>query len=443
LSLVETSGPATVDRSDPHERLLAGMVAAASSEGYGRASVARVIERAGVSRATFYEHFADRESCFLAAYRVTLSRVRSTVRAAADAALPLDRPRRVLEALLREVAADPPAARFVLFEALAAPRLVRAEHEALMGDLEAEIQCSLASQDQIEGRLQLSATALRAGVEEVVSSRLLRGEAATLPRLLPDLLAWIEAYRLSPGSPLRPERYWAELGARFPPIPRREPPPPPLLPRGRNAIPLSSAATLRRSRIIEATVSVIAAKGYADVTVADVVSAARVSRAAFYSHFNSKQDAFLAAQRLGFQESLAASAEAFFSSDAWPDRVWAGGRQFLRYIAEHPQAAYLVVAEAHAAGEAAIRLGHDSRGAYTLFLEEGYRERRSVGPPLPLLCSEAIAGATYGLLRRQVICESAERAMQLLPQLTYLTMAPFVGPERALAFIEEKMESAR
>jgi AcrR family transcriptional regulator len=49
------------------ERLLAGMVAAANQHGYAQATVSAVIEHAGISRPTFYEYFADRDACFLAA----------------------------------------------------------------------------------------------------------------------------------------------------------------------------------------------------------------------------------------------------------------------------------------------------------------------------------------------------------------------------------------
>jgi AcrR family transcriptional regulator len=50
------------------ERLLEAMAGAVAEKGYVRASVADVIERAGVSRKTFYEHFTNKEACFLAAY---------------------------------------------------------------------------------------------------------------------------------------------------------------------------------------------------------------------------------------------------------------------------------------------------------------------------------------------------------------------------------------
>lgn len=44
------------------------MVDAVSERGYAVVTVADVIKRAGVSRETFYEQFANKEDCFMAAY---------------------------------------------------------------------------------------------------------------------------------------------------------------------------------------------------------------------------------------------------------------------------------------------------------------------------------------------------------------------------------------
>lgn len=49
-------------------RILGAMAQVVSEQGLAAASVANVVARAGVSRRTFYELFADREECFLAAF---------------------------------------------------------------------------------------------------------------------------------------------------------------------------------------------------------------------------------------------------------------------------------------------------------------------------------------------------------------------------------------
>jgi AcrR family transcriptional regulator/DNA-binding MarR family transcriptional regulator len=55
-------------------RILAAMVEVSAERGAGNVSVAHVVERAGVSRRTFYELFDDREECFLAAFDDAIAR---------------------------------------------------------------------------------------------------------------------------------------------------------------------------------------------------------------------------------------------------------------------------------------------------------------------------------------------------------------------------------
>lgn len=50
------------------ERLLEAMADAVADKGYARTSVADVIGLAGVSRATFYQFFKDKDDCFRAAF---------------------------------------------------------------------------------------------------------------------------------------------------------------------------------------------------------------------------------------------------------------------------------------------------------------------------------------------------------------------------------------
>src|SRR5918911_1380211 len=50
------------------ERMIDAMAAAVADKGYGATTVGDVVAGAGVSRKTFYEHFRDKEDCFLAAF---------------------------------------------------------------------------------------------------------------------------------------------------------------------------------------------------------------------------------------------------------------------------------------------------------------------------------------------------------------------------------------
>src|SRR6201996_506406 len=73
----------------------------------------------------------------------------------------------------------------------------------------------------------------------------------------------------------------------------------PGLPRGRNRLPAPDVQASQRERLLRGAVAAGAAKGYSAVTVADIVRRAKVSRAAFYVHFRSREDCFIAATRRG------------------------------------------------------------------------------------------------------------------------------------------------
>jgi AcrR family transcriptional regulator len=68
------------------ERLLRAIVGCASERGYADTTIADVVKVARTSRSAFYEHFADKEACFLAAYeQMTAAFIDASLQAAAGA----------------------------------------------------------------------------------------------------------------------------------------------------------------------------------------------------------------------------------------------------------------------------------------------------------------------------------------------------------------------
>jgi len=98
-------------------RLLAAMAEAVAAKGYAASTVADVIARAGVSRKTFYEHFADKEECFLAAYDAGVDLLLGTLgEAGGDAQDPVAEVRLRTRAYLEALASEPAFARTFLIE---------------------------------------------------------------------------------------------------------------------------------------------------------------------------------------------------------------------------------------------------------------------------------------------------------------------------------------
>lgn len=104
------------------ERMLAAMAAAVAEKTYPRVAVADVIERAGVSRKTFYEQFANKEECFLAAYDAGVDKLMDGIDEAIAGAAPdwLAAAAAGVRHYLETLADNPALARTFLVEVLAA-----------------------------------------------------------------------------------------------------------------------------------------------------------------------------------------------------------------------------------------------------------------------------------------------------------------------------------
>ena len=116
------AAPRPVVREAQRARMLAAMVQVVAEKGYGRVAVADVIERAGVSRKTFYEQFSNKDDCFLAAYDATVDELLATIDEALEALAPdwLAAHRAAVLAYLQALAASPEFARAFLIEVLGA-----------------------------------------------------------------------------------------------------------------------------------------------------------------------------------------------------------------------------------------------------------------------------------------------------------------------------------
>jgi AcrR family transcriptional regulator len=434
------------------ERLLRGMTRAVARHGYVEASIVQAVEYGGVARATFYEHFADKEECFRAAFRDIAGRTMVALQAESERAIEASRAaptddlgglQAVLALLLKGVEHDPDGARLMLIESLAADPPVRVERMRLVLEMEQTVERLLRERPDGAPALDITAEALIGGVLGVISMRVLRGEIGGLTHLLDDLLAWIRSYALPAGAAPHDGAAWLALGSALTAEPAAKdrsggaPEPP----RSRKRLPESLARREYRERIVKALARTARAKGFAAMTVADVVTAARISRNVFYEHFGSKQEAFTAAQTVGIQDIMRATAAGFASGTTWPERVWKGELAFLDYFVSQPELIYLEFVEIYAAGPLAIQRHHDAQIAFTVFLEEGYRQDPECDR-LPRLASEAISGAIGELSHRQVYDGRSAQARELLPEIAYLALAPFIGPVAAATFVKSEAKQA-
>ncbi len=423
------------------ERLIDGMIEMCAQVGYVSVSVADVSAQAGVSSKTFYELFEDKEDCLLAAYRSSAGRLLANVQPVAEEGDWREAAQDVLEQLLGAIRDHPAAARLLLVEALAGGARVRSERERILGVFEQRAQQFLDSAPRDGKTLDLPATALIGAVRSLVSRQLRTQGEDRLPLLVEDLMAWLESYAVPVGAPRWSTGSHSRLSAAVAKrqvigqtiaVPSR-------LPRGRHRLPAGVVARSQRSRIIHGTAEVMMAKGYAEATVTEIVAAAGISREVFYEHFANKQHAYLAAQEYATQYILEACTAAYFKRGTWPERVWGALDALIGMLVANPALAHLRLVECYAAGPQAIEHTEQLKRASTIFLQEGFN---SVPRPknVPPLATHAIAGAVFEVFYAHISQGQLERLPRSLPQLTYISIAPFMGTKRAIAALERIRE---
>jgi AcrR family transcriptional regulator len=89
--------PRELVEQSQRERLLAAVIRVTAAKGYQASSVADILNKAGVGRETFYQHFKNKENCFMAANDALRADLETRVTAAY--AQPGDWPKRVRRGL--------------------------------------------------------------------------------------------------------------------------------------------------------------------------------------------------------------------------------------------------------------------------------------------------------------------------------------------------------
>ena len=185
------------------ERIITALADTVAERGYSATAIAQITKAAGVSRATFYEHFPDKEACFLAAYEMATDHIVSSMRAAASSfgEWP-QKVRAALASLLGFLAAEPELARLVLIESIAAGGEVADRHNETMESL-AEILRTGRPAAGDERLPEATDEALVGGIVSLIVREIEAGHTEQLKRLLPDLVELTLAPYLGPDEAAR------------------------------------------------------------------------------------------------------------------------------------------------------------------------------------------------------------------------------------------------
>jgi AcrR family transcriptional regulator len=382
------------------------MVASTATKGYPATTVADLISLAGVSRATFYEHFDDKEECFRAAVTALLNAGLDLIRQRLEGpGNPKERGERALRSFLELTASQPAAARMSLVDAYAAGA---AGLEPINEAFEAACQLTHDAMRMLPGRDRTPEELSRAvigGLHRVIYLHLYRGEAEALLDHCGVLWRWASGYQPPDGLPSRRRRLGAIEAA--PALAGRD----------------------QHERILRGFANAVSLRGFSKLTVSQIATQAGISNATFYQHFESKEDALLAALDLSGAQLIAATLPAARRADEWPAALQRAVQGLCDFLVSEPAFARLRAVEVYAAGPEAI--SHRDR-ALEAILEELIPAEVREGAEPGAIALDASSGAVYSMIYERVRRGEFERLVELAPLLGYLMLSPFVGAEEAM-----------
>lgn len=208
-------------------------------------------------------------------------------------------------------------------------------------------------------------------------------------------------------------------------------------PRGRHGLPPEVVSRSQRERLLEATMRIVAAKGYGPTTVADLTKEAGISRTTFYELFADKEACFLAAYDNSVDGLVRQISAAYEAEERWPDRARAGLATLLTALAADPAQARLALVDVAAAGPAAQRRLRAAVQRLTPFFDEG-RDFAPGGRNLPANVSRMAAGAVVGLIADELVAGRSDELPSLLSDLLFATLVPYLGPDAAAREVGEE-----
>jgi AcrR family transcriptional regulator len=175
---------------------------------------------------------------------------------------------------------------------------------------------------------------------------------------------------------------------------------------------------------MDAIAELTAEQGYDATKIGDIVSRAGVARKTLYDNFEGKEEVFLAAFDAAFEEALRRVEAACGEAEGdWEGKVRAALAAFLGYVAEEPALARMCMIEALSATPASTRRYEDAMQRFVDLT-------RRIVPhteQLPETIEETLVGGVAWIVYQQLRRQEADKAEDLLPELSEFMLAPYLG----------------
>lgn len=404
-------------------RLQQAMVETVAEHGFGGTTVDELVGNASVSKSAFYQHFDNKQDCFLSAFEQIVDRLAAQVSAAFGEGGDLrDRLLASLRVFTLAAVEEPAAVAFVVVHSLSLGTTGMERRERASRKFEELLEQTLAQFPAAAGMPPLTSRAVVGGVRGIAYRRLRAGEQDELPDLVDPLVDWGLSYGRSEGALTRAAVAAAAQPASPPPSSAGTTPSweePPDSPRSRRTLS-------QRDRLIRGAAQAAYERGYEGLSIPAISGAAGVSNQTFYEYFANKEEAFVAAFDALAGEAFEATASAYAAAGDRPEALGIGIRSLLEHIAANKLLAKLAFFEIGVAGPTAIDRGNTLLDGFTLLLDKEMAPS-ALSRELDPVTREAIGSAIWEVLLYELASGRREQLPELAPEVTRLAVAPLEG----------------
>ncbi len=393
-------------------RMHGAMIEAIDSRGFEKTSVMLVIGLAGVSRRAFYEQFSGKEVCFLETFDLIINReIQRLTHAYRTATGNREkRMRGAIDVFMGELEQNPKPLRLVL---------VDAQHAGLEGPRRLHrttAMCEgLFSSAFADKRLPdaLPAPVVRAivgGLRRVAFMRLRDRETEDLAPLGREMLKWLNAFRSPAVRELRPRP--CENAPFSSPI---------------ELEPSACGGEGRRAKLLRSAIEIgVREQKYDEVSSLRIADNANLPIETFMELYRTPQACYMEALDVLGDELLQLVADPGLVSEEWPAAVCATVETLLAHLAGSPARLMTLAGKALEAGPIPNANMVDLAYEVATLLTEGAPRR-----PRCRIAVEGIAGGLWHIFYGEVLAGRGHRLPVLGEYISYVVLAPFLGPEEA------------
>lgn len=402
-------------------RIHSAMLELVAENGYEAVTVRDLARAAGVSTRSFYKHYSSKEQCFLRVLQLATQRALRFFERPRECEADEDRIRHAIGAL----ASEPMVVRLLCVDAYAAGPVALRHAESARQSIETAIRGSFGKQANGSSS-SLVAEAILAGVYSAARSYYLDGRELPNAYLSATLMPWITACcenLLWPEEMARLSSLDAAgLDTSFTRVSD-----------GDHHVESLEASKGNRTVLLRAVTKLATSGDHQTPTLTKLLKTAGVSKRVFHSNFSSPEECLVEAAKLRADDVLACIQECCESAPTLEEGSYRAVATLCSWVTSDKALASLCFDASVASGISGMHFRQATTYELTAVLadqlETVYRADRST--------VQIAAGSTWGMIQNHVTSGRARDLRRKAPALTYLLLAPIIGPASAMETLNQ------